>query len=286
MKGQLSSTVLRGLGGSNTSPATQLTGYEIREYLLEKWARTCAYCCKQDIPLQVEHIIPRAKGGTNRVSNLALACESCNVAKGTKDIHKYLKHQPDLLSRILAHAKVPLKDAAAVNITRWVLYNRLQETGLPVEVGTGGCTKWNRTVRNLPKTHWMDACCVGASTPEFLKVSGIAPLLVTANGRGSRQLCHMNKYGFPRTGPKKVKTIKGFQTGDIVRAVVTKGKKVGTYIGRASVRATGRFDIKVAQGTIQGISHHSCTLLHHCDGYSYAQAKSVSCPIGHISTIL
>ncbi|MEN8218901.1 MAG: hypothetical protein ABFS56_21520 [Pseudomonadota bacterium] len=49
----------------------------------------------------------------------------------------------------------------------------------------------------------------------------------------------MNQYGFPRTSPKKQKRVKGFQTGDIVKAVVTKGKKVGTYIGRVIVRATG-----------------------------------------------
>jgi 5-methylcytosine-specific restriction endonuclease McrA len=40
-----------------------LFGYQLREYLLEKWGRTCAYCGKQNVPLQVEHIVPRAKGG-------------------------------------------------------------------------------------------------------------------------------------------------------------------------------------------------------------------------------
>jgi len=47
-----------------------LMGFEVREYLLEKWGRTCAYCGATDCPLQVEHIHPRANGGTNRVSNL------------------------------------------------------------------------------------------------------------------------------------------------------------------------------------------------------------------------
>ena len=86
MKGQLSSTVLRGLGGSNTSPATRLAGYELREYLLEKWNRQCAYCCKRDIPLQIEHIQARANAGTNQISNLTLACEQCNSAKRTQPI--------------------------------------------------------------------------------------------------------------------------------------------------------------------------------------------------------
>jgi len=60
--------------------------------------------------------------------------------------------------------------------------------------------------RKLPKTHWLDAACVGASTPDALKVEGITPLIITAAGRGSRQMCGTNKYGFPtrhRTGQKQ-----------------------------------------------------------------------------------
>src|SRR5205823_4844752 len=32
-----------------------LQGYEVREYLLQKWEHACTYCSKRDIPLQVEH---------------------------------------------------------------------------------------------------------------------------------------------------------------------------------------------------------------------------------------
>ncbi|BCL80031.1 HNH endonuclease [Ktedonobacteria bacterium brp13] len=99
-----------------------LAGYEIREYLLEKWERQCAYCEAKDIPLQVEHIVPRAKGGTNRISNLALACEKCNTAKGTRDIKDFLRKKPEVLKRIQAQANAPLKDAAAVNATRWLRF--------------------------------------------------------------------------------------------------------------------------------------------------------------------
>ncbi|MEQ9544401.1 MAG: RRXRR domain-containing protein, partial [Marinobacter sp.] len=38
-----------------------LAGYEVREYLLEKWGRKCTYCSKEDVPLQIEHILARAK---------------------------------------------------------------------------------------------------------------------------------------------------------------------------------------------------------------------------------
>ena len=183
-----------------------------------------------------------------------------------------------------ALGKKPLKDAAAVNATRWELYRRIEgrtpspkppsETDieakrLPIEVGTGGRTKYNRSVRELPKTHWLDAACVGVSTPEVLKVEGIRPLVITATGRGSRQMCRVDKYGFPRTAAKRLKRVRGFQTGDIVKAIVPTGKKAGTHIGRVAIRASGSFNIKTGSGTVQGISYRYCQLLHQIDGYTY-----------------
>ena len=244
-----------------------LQGSEVREYLLEKWKRQCAYCGRSAVPLQLEHIHPRSKGGTDRLSNLTLSCEKCNLAKGTQDVKEFLKKKPEVLKRILAQAKAPLKDAAAVNATRWSLYERLKETGLPVECGSGGQTRFNRTVRDLPKEHWIDASCVGASTPRHLALTSIAPLRISACGHGRRQMCLMGKRGFPRTGPKVAKRIKGFQTGDVVRAVVTEGTKIGTYSGRVAVRATGSFNITTKQATIEGINHRYCTTVHKCDGY-------------------
>jgi 5-methylcytosine-specific restriction endonuclease McrA len=246
-----------------------LAGYELREYLLEKWGRQCAYCAKENRPLQVEHIVPRAKGGSNRASNLTLACEQCNLAKGTQDISVFLKKKPDVLTRILHQAKTPLKDAAAVNSTRWRLFECVQTLGLPVECGSGGRTKFNRIIRNLEKAHWVDAACVGTRTPTELDIQGIVPLRIKATGQGSRQMCRMDRYGFPRTSPKQAKRVKGFQTGDIVRAVVRRGVKVGTYVGKVAVRTTGSFNITTPASTVQGISHRCCTVLHHCDGYSY-----------------
>ncbi|GHO61000.1 hypothetical protein KSB_94750 [Ktedonobacter robiniae] len=79
-------------------------------------------CGKQNVPLQVEHIHPRAHGGTNRISNLTLACEPCNSAKGTQDIAVFLAKKPDVLKRILAQVKKPLKDASAVNVTRFLRF--------------------------------------------------------------------------------------------------------------------------------------------------------------------
>jgi len=61
-----------------------LYGYELREYLLEKFNRQCAYCKAKDVPMEIEHIIPKSRGGSNRVSNLTLACHACNQAKNNQ----------------------------------------------------------------------------------------------------------------------------------------------------------------------------------------------------------
>jgi 5-methylcytosine-specific restriction endonuclease McrA len=254
-----------------------LFGYELREYLLEKWYRKCAYCGKSEVPLQIEHIVPKAKGGTDRVSNLTLACEKCNNKKGTKDLAVFLKKQPELLEKILAQAKAPLKDAAAVNTTRWALLVRLKEFGLPVECGSGGLTKFNRTRRGLPKAHWLDAACVGRSTPETIKAEGITPLYIKANGHGNRQMCSMDKFGFPRTGPKAAKRMKGYQTGDLVRAVVPPPRKTaGTHVGRVLARATGSFDITTKHRRVAGVSYQYCQPIHRSDGYSYTRGATIT----------
>jgi len=245
----------------------ELAGYEVREYLLNKWERKCAYCEAENILLQVEHIQPKSQRGTNRIANLALACEKCNTKKGTQDIKDFLKKKPELLKRILAQANRPLKDAAAVNSTRWALFNALKKTGLPVTTGSGGMTKFNRTRLGLPKTHWLDAACVG-ETPT-LEVLVKQPLLIKATGHGSRQKCRTDRYGFPRRYVPESPFVKGFQTGDIVKAVVTTGKKIGSYVGRVAVRSTGRFNISTTLGLIQGISHKYCKIIHKKDGYSY-----------------
>jgi 5-methylcytosine-specific restriction endonuclease McrA len=250
-----------------------LQGYEVREYLLEKWQRQCAYCGKQDVPLEVEHIQPKSSGGSNRMSNLTLACRPCNEKKGNRSVQEFLSQKPDTLKRILAQAKTPLKDAAAVNASRFALREVLRQTGLEVETGSGGLTKFNRTRRGLPKAHWIDAVCVGHSTPAHLNTEGVKPLKIKATGHGSRQMCCADKFGFPRTAPKTVKRVDGFQTGDQVRLVQPSGKYAGIHIGTVSIRATQQFDISTTKnGKKIKITAPSSrfTHLHRGDGYAYA----------------
>lgn len=256
-----------------------LFGYEMREYALEKWNRTCAYCGATGVPLQLEHIQSRARGGSDRVSNLALACEPCNRAKGTQDIRAFLAHDPARLERIHTQAQTSLKNATAVNATRWSLFERLKATGLPVEIGSGGRTKYNRARLALPKTHWLDAAAVGASTPECLHTAGVVPLLITATGRGHRRLCNVNELGFPVSHRKRHKRYFRFQTGDLVRAVVPERFACrGTHVGRVVVRARGTFNITTTAGKITDVPHRFCQLIGRSNGYSYQIGERHAAP--------
>lgn len=237
----------------------ELAGYEVREYLLEKFGRKCAYCGKADTALEIEHIIPKSRGGSNRVSNLTLACHGCNQRKGNQTAEEFGHPESQ------AKAKQPLKDTAAVNAARWATWRIFQATGLPVEVGTGGRTKFNRVTQGYPKAHWIDAACVGASGATVSLCPGLQPLLIKAMGRGTRQMCRPDKYGFPRTSAKAAKRVFGFQTGDLLKAIVPSGKNAGVHIGRVAVRTKGCFRV----GKVDGIAHRHCHLLQRVDGYDY-----------------
>ena len=248
-----------------------LAGFEQREYLLVKFNHQCVYGRRGspcDEVLNIDHLQPRAGGGTDRLSNLVIACRKHNEEKGKMSLEAYCaKHGLDA-TKIKAQARRPLKDAAAVNATRWALFNRLKGFAVPVETGSGGLTKFNRVQRGLPKEHWIDAACVGRSTPEKLKLEGVRPLEIKTTGQGSRQMCLPDKNGFPRTSAKASRVVKGFRTGDRVKAVVPDGKKKGVYVGKVAVRSSGSFNITTAQGTIQGINYRHCRLLQRADGYA------------------
>ena len=249
-----------------------LHGYEVREYLLEKFKRTCAYCNKTDVPMEVEHINPRSRGGSNRISNLTLSCRPCNVKKGNQTASEF--GHPE----VEAQAKKPLRSAAAVNATRWEIWRRFEATGLMVEMGTGGRTKYNRRQRNLPKTHWLDAVCVGQSTPKELKLNGVQPLQIKAMGRGQRQVCRTDRFGFRRKKKDgsyakagRVKRVEGFQTGDVAKVKIPTGKYTGNYLTRiASIRKKGNFSIKpVGYSKPFGVNPKYCQIVHRSDGYDY-----------------
>ncbi|WP_244190705.1 RNA-guided endonuclease IscB [Streptomyces caeruleatus] len=248
-----------------------LATYELRNYLLEKWGRRCAYCGKSGVPLQVEHIQPKSSGGTSRISNLTLSCAPCNQAKASRPVEDFLKGRPQLVAQLKKLAQAPLRDAAVMNATRWQLAERLEDLGHPVSCWSGGRTKYNRALFGLVKSHTLDALAVGEIGPGCRIVRYPSHVLVAAaTGRGGYARTRTDRYGFPRLALPRTKNHHGFQTGDLVRAVVPNGKKTGVHQGRVAVRASGRFNIRTRRGLVQGIGHQRVRLLQRADGYGYS----------------
>ncbi|MGB8266179.1 MAG: RNA-guided endonuclease IscB [Candidatus Velthaea sp.] len=245
-----------------------LAGYEVREYLLEKLGRSCAYCDKKDTPLEVEHIVPRSRGGSDRVSNLTLACRPCNQRKGNAPAAEFV-NDPARLRKILARSKAPLAGAAAVNAARFAIVAALKATSLPVSCWTGGRTKFNRCTLGYPKAHWIDAACVGENGAHVRLDPAAAFLKIKALGRGSRQTCRVDRFGFPRSAGKRVKRVAGFSSNDLVRLNQSSGKYAGAHVGLVSVRERGDFD--VTSGKLKITSKAvNFVLLQRADGYGYA----------------
>lgn len=69
--------------------------------------------------------------------------------------------------------------------------------GLPTAFWPDGHTRKNRSDQGYAKHHWIDVVCVGESGKAAITPSSLNALSVTAKGRGSRQMCRMNRYGFP-----------------------------------------------------------------------------------------
>ena len=236
---------------------------DLREFIFSKTKGRCAYCgAKAE---EIDHIVPRSKGGTDSVNNLAATCRTCNEKKSNLSLKAFGK----LMGKDYSHLepkKLP-KDAAIVQLARNYMVKEITELVSNTTTHGSWLTKYNRDELNLPKEHYYDALSVGNLQDYKFLTNKV--LIISAQGRGSRQMCRMDKYGFPRTSPKESKSVKGFQTGDIVKAIVTKGLKQGEYLGRVAIRSSGRFDIKINKETIQGIGYKYFHLIQRNDGYSY-----------------
>ena len=240
-----------------------LQGYEVREYLLEKFGRKCVYCKKEGIPLEIEHIIPKSKGGSNSVTNLAISCRKCNQKKGTLTAKEF--GHPEVQKQ----ATASMKDAASVNSTRWHVFNLLQDLDINMEVGSGAVTKMNRIKNKLPKDHHWDAACVGKSTPNNLENKTKSLLVIQACGRGSHCRTNTDKYGFPKAYLPRKKIFNGFTSGNMCVGMAKSGKyKDKKIIGKISVSGSNCLFYKDGKYAAS-IKQECCKNIHLKDGYGY-----------------
>lgn len=268
-----------------------LFGYELKEYLLERYGHICQYCHGEsgDDVLEWEHIQPKSKGGTDSVKNAALACHACNQDKGNLTLDEWnqkiqSKSRKTKLDKArltgIANVKAHKITGVSNRYCAWVSSSRRYVERFlyewfgqeHMECASGGRTKFNRSRLGLPKDHHYDALCVG-NIPEggYTDLTSGYCLHVKAMGRGNRFRGKINKCGIiiQKLAPRE-KRVYGFMNGDIVSADIPKGKYKGHHVGKVMTRASGFFDIRTAKGELVTSNYKYCKILQKTDGYTYS----------------
>jgi hypothetical protein len=127
---------------------------DVRQRVRWQAGNRCGYCqCRQEYVLgflEIEHILPKARGGTNDEENLWLACRLCNHYKGTQT------HARDTMSGRRMRLFNPRKQ-------RWARHFRWSGDGLSV-VGRTACGRatvvalnLNNLIAKLVRSKWAEA---------------------------------------------------------------------------------------------------------------------------------
>jgi CRISPR/Cas system Type II protein with McrA/HNH and RuvC-like nuclease domain len=71
---------------SNHSQKHRSLPASVRFEILRRDGFTCRYCGRKAplVSLQVDHIVPWSRGGTDNLSNLVTSCFECNIGKSDK----------------------------------------------------------------------------------------------------------------------------------------------------------------------------------------------------------
>ena len=225
----------------------ELQGYEVREYLLEKWGRKCAYCSKIDVPLEIEHIIPKSRGGSDRVSNLTISCHECNEEKGNRTAEEF--GYPEIQKQ----AKQSLKATAFMNVIRWKLVNMLN-----CNWTYGYITKYKRIKRGLEKSHVNDAYVIAGGDAQERSATILRGKQVR---RQNRSLFKANLLKGGRRKRNTVKEVKGYRRFDKVMY-----GKIECFI--FGLRQRGYFDVRDIGGNKIGstVSHKKLRLIERSRG--------------------
>ncbi len=248
-----------------------LAGWQLRSYIFHRDGHRCAYCGNSRAErYELDHIVPRSRGGANRVSNLVVSCHDCNVEKGNLSVEEFLASRPARLAAIRAIRRAPLAGATQMNIIVPELLRRLEAMDMPVSAHDAYTTSWTRRRLGVTKTHVNDALCVGA--PDALAYLPECKTVARSTGHGDRQMLRPpDRHGNPRgrgyraycalprqqqgyTGcpghRSRAKQTRGIASGDLVRlthrrygvlqgyAALTSGRVAVTHDGKqVSVKA-------------------------------------------------
>ena len=149
----------------------RLYGYETaHDYIDDVQGGRCLCCGKDKIDFY-HHIVPRHKGGSDKVSNIAGLCWDCHY--GPKGVHNCQETQ-DRLSELKAEANRSYK-VSLLNSVIPVLIEEMSaycvQNGIEFSVCEGHQTAKMREIYDLPKDHCVDGYAISLVGRSDLAVS-------------------------------------------------------------------------------------------------------------------
>jgi len=251
-----------------------LFGYEVKQYLLTVHKHKCAYCggLSGDNILEIEHIFPESKGGTDRVSNLTISCRVCNEVKGSMTLDQWarvlransceindrrLESIPDISKQ--SRLKKGFQYSALTQSYKNYLLSELRKN-FEVEVTFGAETKYYRNQLSLPKSQINDGLVIASEGNSF-DLPKWYILEKQIKKRYPYDYISPPRKGQPIVKYKRQQEMFGFSLWDKVKCNHSKLCQVVGYIkGR---RSSGSFAIASLDGDllVGGISYKKIALL-------------------------
>ena len=165
----------------------QMGFWNVREYVLARDGHKCQHCKGKsgDKILNVHHLESRKTGG-NAPSNLITLCETCHKAYHRGDIQLKQKRGASL------------RDAAAMNIMRWAVYDKAMEEFSNVHLTFGYITKHTRIENGVEKSHNTDAFCI-AKNIQAEQLDSYLKLRLLPRHNRALHVCNPKKGGIRRS---------------------------------------------------------------------------------------
>ena len=295
-----------------------LFGYEVKQYLLTVNKHKCAYCggLSGDNILEIEHIHPQSKGGSDKISNLTVACRICNEAKGSMTLEQWgrvlqknpsdinekrLKNLPSLTKQ--SKLKKGFQYSALTQSYKNFLldeFGRCRGIELPlgkdfhVEVTFGAqigrCSgielpsKYHRSQLGLEKSQINDALVIASEGKPF-EIPRYYIVEKQVKKRYPHDYISPPKKGKPIVKYKRQPEMFGFRLWDKVSCNHAKlGKVVGYIQGR---RSSGSFAIASLDGNllIGGISYKKLTLLQKAESNYIRKPAKLKRPVPRATSL-
>ena len=118
----------------------------------------CQCCGNSGCRLEIHHLIPRSRGGSDKLANLITLCSDCHHLAHSSE-EQLLAFQKKFGKK----ARGALRYATQMNVLRHMLQREYPNA----ELTYGFITKEMRRVFRLEKSHMVDACCIASRGSEF-----------------------------------------------------------------------------------------------------------------------